>query len=60
MAKQYAYDDKMALTAEEVAEAMKDLVEQSKYGGGSLLEVTKARGEVVGKQRERTDTRTGG
>jgi NAD(P)-dependent dehydrogenase (short-subunit alcohol dehydrogenase family) len=44
VAKQYAYDDKIALTAEEVAEAMKDLVEQGKYGGGSLLEVTKANG----------------
>ena len=28
VAKQYAYDDKMALTAEEVAKAMKDLVEK--------------------------------
>jgi NAD(P)-dependent dehydrogenase (short-subunit alcohol dehydrogenase family) len=44
VAKQYAYDDKMALTAEEVAEAMKDLVEQGRYGGGSLLEVSKADG----------------
>jgi len=44
VAKQYAYDDEMSLTAEEVAKTMKDLVEQGKFGGGSLLEVSKTRG----------------
>jgi NAD(P)-dependent dehydrogenase (short-subunit alcohol dehydrogenase family) len=44
VAKQYAYNDKMAITAEEVSCAMKDLIEQGKYGGGSLLELTKANG----------------
>jgi NAD(P)-dependent dehydrogenase (short-subunit alcohol dehydrogenase family) len=44
VAKQYAYDDEMSLTPEEVANAMKDLIEQGKFGGGSLLEVSKTRG----------------
>ena len=44
VAKQYAYDDEISLTAEEVANAMKDLIEQGKFGGGSLLEVSKTRG----------------
>lgn len=56
VAKQYAYDDKTALTAEEVAEAMKDLVEQGKYGGGSLLEVTKANGVKLLESNESTLT----
>jgi short-subunit dehydrogenase len=56
VAKQYAYDDKMALTAEEVAEAMKDLVEQGKYGGGSLLEVSKANGVKLLESSESTLT----
>jgi short-subunit dehydrogenase len=41
VAKQYAYNDKMAITADEVSRAMKDLIEQGKFGGGSLLEVSK-------------------
>ena len=44
VAKQYAYNDKMAITAEEVSRAMKDLVEQGRYGGGTLLELSKANG----------------
>lgn len=44
VAKQYAYSDAMAITAEEVADAMKELIEQGKYRGGSLLEVSKAKG----------------
>lgn len=56
VAKQYAYDDKMALTAEEVAEAMKDLVEKGQYGGGSLLEVSKANGVKLLESNESTLT----
>lgn len=44
VAKQYSYSDEMAITAEEVAAAMKDLIEQGKFPGGSLLEVSKSRG----------------
>lgn len=44
VAKQYAYSDEMAITADEVADAMKDLIEQGRFGGGSLLEVSKSRG----------------
>ena len=47
VAKQYTYSDKMAITAEEVARAMKDLIEQGKYSGGSLLEVSKANGAML-------------
>ncbi|KAM0721715.1 hypothetical protein Q7P37_002640 [Cladosporium fusiforme] len=41
---QYSYSDDMAISAGEVAEAMKDLVEQGRYEGGSLLEVSKRNG----------------
>lgn len=44
VAKQYSYSDNMAIAPEEVAEAMKDLVEQEKFPGGSLLEVSKKKG----------------
>lgn len=44
VAKQYAYSDEMAITAEEVAEAMKNLIEQGRFSGGSLLEASKSRG----------------
>jgi NAD(P)-dependent dehydrogenase (short-subunit alcohol dehydrogenase family) len=44
VAKQYAYNDKMAIAVEDVSRAMKDMVEQGKYGGGSLLELSKANG----------------
>lgn len=44
VAKQYAYSDEKSITAEEVASAMKDLIEQGKYEGGSLLEMSKAKG----------------
>jgi len=44
VAKQYSYNDEMAISSEEVSRAMKDLIEQGKYGGGSLLEMTKANG----------------
>lgn len=44
VAKQYSYSDSMAITPEEVAEAMKDLVEQERFEGGSLLEVSKSKG----------------
>lgn len=38
---QFSYTEDMCITADEVAEGMKDLVEQGKYGGGTLLEVKK-------------------
>lgn len=41
VSKQYSYSEEMAITSEEVAEAMKDMVEQGKFNGGSLLEVSK-------------------
>lgn len=44
VAKKYSYSDSMAITPEEVAEAMKDLVEQERFEGGSLLEVSKSTG----------------
>jgi NAD(P)-dependent dehydrogenase (short-subunit alcohol dehydrogenase family) len=44
VAKQYSYSDEMSLTASEVAMVMKDLIEQGKYPGGSLLEMSKTRG----------------
>jgi short-subunit dehydrogenase len=44
VAKQYAYSEEMSITAEEVATAMKDLIEQGKHEGGSLLEISKTRG----------------
>lgn len=52
IAAQYQYDDKNAILPEDVADAMKDMVEQAKYGGGALLEVSKAnlRGELESKQ----------
>lgn len=42
--KQYAHSDERSSTAEEVATVMRDLIEQAKFGGGSLLEVSKTRG----------------
>lgn len=52
VSKQYSYSDAMAITPEEVAWAMKDLVEQGKFNGGSLLEVSKSNGrnELESKQ----------
>ena len=46
---QWSYSDEMCLRPEEVAQAMKELVEQSKYKGGSMIEVskTRARGELA-------------
>jgi NAD(P)-dependent dehydrogenase (short-subunit alcohol dehydrogenase family) len=44
VAKQYAYSDEKSITPEEVAAAMKDLIEQGKFEGGSLLEISKTRG----------------
>lgn len=44
VANQYSYSDDMAITAEEVARAMKDLIEKGKFTGGSLLEILKVKG----------------
>ena len=38
---QFSYSDDMCITPDEVAEAMKEMVEQGKYKGGALLEVKK-------------------
>jgi hypothetical protein len=38
---QFSYTDDMCITPDQVAEAMKELVEESKYKGGALLEVKK-------------------
>jgi len=38
---QFSYTDDMCITPEQVAEAMKEMVEQGKYKGGALLEVKK-------------------
>jgi len=52
IAAQYQYNDDVAIMPEDVAEAMKDMVEQAKYKGGTLLEVSKARlrGELESRQ----------
>lgn len=36
---QYGYKDDMCVTPEEVAQGMKELVEESKYPGGTIMEV---------------------
>jgi hypothetical protein len=38
---QFSYTDDVCITPEEVAEAMKELIELPKYPGGTLLEVKK-------------------
>ena len=40
---QFSYSDDMCTTPEEVAVAMKEMVEDGSYGGGALMEVTKDR-----------------
>lgn len=52
IAAQYKYDEDKAIMPEDVADAMKDMVEQSKYKGGTLLEVSKSRmrGELESRQ----------
>ena len=39
---QFSYTDDMCITPDEVAEAMKEMIEQGRYKGGALLEVSKA------------------
>ena len=41
VAKQYSYTDDMCITAEDVAEGMKEMVESSRWKGGSLMEIRK-------------------
>ncbi|KAK4898818.1 hypothetical protein LTR27_003549 [Elasticomyces elasticus] len=40
---QFSYTDDVCIMPEEVAQAMVEMVEQGKYGGGSLLEVAKGK-----------------
>ena len=40
---QFSFTDDMCTTSEEVAVAMKEMVEDGSYGGGALMEVTKDR-----------------
>ena len=41
VAAQYQYSDQAGITPEEVAQAMKEMVENETYGGGSLLRIAK-------------------
>lgn len=54
VAKQYAYNDDMCISPEDVAEAMREMVEGASYGGGSLMEVSK------GNLRGRLDSQQAG
>jgi len=47
VAKQFSYADDACITADEVAEAMMEMVQSGEYPGGCLLEVSK--GKPVGK-----------
>lgn len=49
---QYSYSDEMAISSEEVAEAMKEMVEKGEFKGGSLLEVSKSNGRKVLESNE--------
>lgn len=52
IAAQYQYNDDVAIMPEDVADAMKDMVEQAEYKGGTLLEVSKRnlRGALESRQ----------
>lgn len=53
---QYGYNDDMCVTPEEVAQGMKELVEESKYRGGTIMEVKKgALRKVVQTELSRID-----
>lgn len=53
VAKQYSYEAEMSISAEEVAEAMKDMVEQGKFEGGSLVAISKTGRSVLESDRAR-------
>ncbi|KAI7324517.1 hypothetical protein KC326_g1001, partial [Hortaea werneckii] len=44
VASQFSYNESMAVTAEEVAEAMMEMVTSGEWEGGSMMEITKATG----------------
>ncbi|KAI7235126.1 hypothetical protein KC330_g4494 [Hortaea werneckii] len=44
VASQYSYNESMAVTPEEVAEAMMEMVTSGEWEGGSMMEITKATG----------------
>lgn len=54
VAKQYSFTEKMCISAEDVAEAMMEMVQSAKYPGGSLLEVSKGnlRGKLESREAE--------
>lgn len=44
VASQFSFDDRMAVTADEVADAMMEMVQSSRWPGGSMMEINKANG----------------
>ncbi|KAI6967450.1 hypothetical protein KC355_g12059, partial [Hortaea werneckii] len=44
VASQFSYNESMAVTPEEVAEAMMEMVTSGEWEGGSMMEITKATG----------------
>ena len=40
---QFSYADDLAVQPEEIAQAMQEMIEEKKYSGGTLIEVSKSR-----------------